>query len=619
MTRSLGRYLLGALMLGLFCTTAAEGRDQPFEKAAPWDRVRFVEQGVDVRVARVWHSLVSIDGIRSDDVLAYCKRRYGDRWQKRFAEDLVEVMAGMDKRPGAAVDLVLLDADGNMVVKKAVPMTLENRQAVRAGEPAAAPDRVARKHATKPDPRFVALTRRVPVPGKAFEQMLTPQQAQEDLDQLESHLTNEHSYVALRAVDYRAALDTIRVKVGAGISKGDFALQVHRVICLFGDGHARVRGLSREILGRAQHGLPFEPYGDRVVLASREPRDDAQPYEVVGIDGVAIAEWLAAVDDIVPQGAPHYRRLRRIRDLRYVPYLRARLGLPQTTHVEVQLRSLDGRRNARTRAWVDESRPYEPPPIHWEREAGVGYLRIREMTSGRADLARIDVAMEALKETRGLVIDVRGNGGGSRAVLRTLFPYFMQPDELHVANVAAFRIPPGTPRRAKDGYLANRFLYPAASAQWSAGERKHITAFLDSFKADMTLPADQFSAWHVMLLTRATNPKAYRYAQRVVVLMDERCFSATDVFLGALKGWRGVTLMGTPSGGGSGRSQRHALANSGVRFRLSSMASFRPTGERYDGRGITPDVVIASKAEDLGSESDSVRARALATAGKPIR
>lgn len=42
-------------------------------------------------------------------------------------------------------------------------------------------------------------------------------------------------------------------------------------------------------------------------------------------------------------------------------------------------------------------------------------------------------------------------------------------------------------------------------------------------------PAGQFSDWHYMVLRRLPDSDVYHYAQRVVVLMNAKCFSATDI------------------------------------------------------------------------------------------
>src|SRR5690606_15679039 len=89
----------------------------------------------------------------------------------------------------------------------------------------------------------------------------------------------------------------------------------------------------------------------------------------------------------------------------------------------------------------------------------------------------------------------------------------------------------------------------------------------------------------------AAGEPAYR-GRPVTVLMDAGCFSATDVFLSALKGLPNVTLVGEASSGGSARAQVVELPASGLKARFASMASFQASGELFDGRGVQPDVQV---------------------------
>jgi C-terminal processing protease CtpA/Prc len=257
-----------------------------------------------------------------------------------------------------------------------------------------------------------------------------------------------------------------------------------------------------------------------------------------------------------------------------------------------------------------------PVAEHRELPGRIGYLRLAEMTSDPQEVAEVLSAFEKFKDTRGLVIDVRGNGGGSRDLLRALFPYFMKPtDPLHVVNVAALRGPPAGEAKRDGELLHDRYLFTLESKSWSEAERASLVKFAAGFKPEWTPPADRFSAWHYFALKRADAP--FRYEKPVVILMDTACFSATDIFLSAFKGWRNVTLMGTPSAGGSGRPLKYTLKNSGIEVRLSSIASFRRDGSLYDGRGVVPDVEIAPKSTDfLRGRLDSVLEAAVKRLGQ---
>ena len=87
--------------------------------------------------------------------------------------------------------------------------------------------------------------------------------------------------------------------------------------------------------------------------------------------------------------------------------------------------------------------------------------------------------------------------------------------------------------------------------------------------------------------------------------MESGNFSAADIFLAAFKGRQNVTLMGTPSGGGSGGYQSYRLHHSEIQVRLSSMVSFQPGGALYDGNGVQPDVLIEPLPTDFIGKTDS--------------
>ncbi|HKB15120.1 MAG TPA: S41 family peptidase, partial [Planctomycetota bacterium] len=248
-------------------------------------------------------------------------------------------------------------------------------------------------------------------------------------------------------------------------------------------------------------------------------------------------------------------------------------------------------------------------------EGNVGYLRIARMDDDPAYVDSVLATLDRFGDARGLVIDVRGNGGGSRVLIPRLFSRFLgAKDPPRIGNIAACRLQQGDDPARPEGYLADRLLFPASSPRWSPAERRAVEASARSFRPAWTPPPGEFSLWHYFVIAPPASPTPFRAP--VVVLMDEGCFSATDILLGTFKGWRNVTLLGTPSGGGSGRARPATLARSGIRIQLSSMASFRPDGALYDGEGIEPDVLVEREPEDFVGKGDAQLAAALDRLGR---
>jgi C-terminal processing protease CtpA/Prc len=94
--------------------------------------------------------------------------------------------------------------------------------------------------------------------------------------------------------------------------------------------------------------------------------------------------------------------------------------------------------------------------------------------------------------------------------------------------------------------------------------------------------------------------------------MNSGNFSASDIFLSALKGRQGVTLIGTASSGGSARQNEHILPGSDLAVRLASMASFQASNSRlYDGVGIEPDIKMEAEPGFFVNQSDRILSRAI--------
>ena len=184
----------------------------------------------------------------------------------------------------------------------------------------------------------------------------------------------------------------------------------------------------------------------------------------------------------------------------------------------------------------------------------------------RPPFQRFVSGCQSSSDTDGLIVDVRGNGGGSRAALIELAGWLMSPDdEPRIGNVCKYRL---CRDFAEDHLSAARYVYRENSELFEQPERDAIAEFRKTFKPEWEPPADEFSEWHYLVLSKKTDDSRPYYDKPVVVLMDEKCFSATDIFLAALKGWPNVTLIGQPSGGGSARKQSFMLPLSNIRCQL---------------------------------------------------
>ncbi len=117
------------LFIAIICNTTLLTAQELPERASPFTAVKWEEDTPIVMFKGEWYKFEQLDELPTTEIVSFCKKKYGDRWQKRFSEDLVEVLAEMDYKPKVDVKL-LLRKDGKLFMKNGV-MSEENRSHVR--------------------------------------------------------------------------------------------------------------------------------------------------------------------------------------------------------------------------------------------------------------------------------------------------------------------------------------------------------------------------------------------------------------------------------------------------------------------------------------------------------
>lgn len=602
---------LCSLFLALPCLPAQNG-----PAVSPFDMVRFAGQEPQVQVGDTWYRLLKIQGVERETLLAAARRRYGPRrWAKRFCEDLPDCLGLVQARPqGAFVSLELQDLKtGKVVVKPRIEMTGAKRQAIWKAEPRPGKAQVKRLPIAALD-AAARLPFASPRAREGLQQLISPAHLREDLQQLHWLLQNVHSYAGLRKFPYARALGVLQREHDAGMGLLDLHLNLRMLVARLGDGHARVRG----IYPRLPSGyLPFYVRAHRQGVLVGDPGtgrllDPAHPL-LVALDGRPVKDWLAVAGRIEAVGSAAMERRRATRNLAFAAWIRHELGMRPDPSITLTLSDGAGKQVEVKAPLAPRPQTIPEPVRQVTQRDGLTYLRIPGMDSGKDFVAFLHQAMQKAKDSPGLVIDVRGNGGGSRVALQTLLPYFMPDDAApFVANIACYRLPPGQDRDEPEGFLQNRALYPLTSERWDAADQQAIRAALRRFKPRWMPPAALVSAPHFMLVGPRRDAGQYYFDKRVALLIDGGCFSATDIFAGAFKDHGKVRLFGQPTSGGSGRSESYTLEHSGLQVRLSTMVSYRPSGQLYDGVGVAPHEEVWPALEDLRQGRDRVWLRASA-------
>jgi C-terminal processing protease CtpA/Prc len=211
----------------------------------------------------------------------------------------------------------------------------------------------------------------------------------------------------------------------------------------------------------------------------------------------------------------------------------------------------------------------------------IGYLKIDGFSGTRLSDV-FDRAMDQLKNTKGLVIDVRENGGGDMSGNRVLRWLTKQ-------TIVRYNISP----RKHDYLLAHRPEY--------------------FFLPDNPLEP-LYYGW-TKFEVKPTEANEGTYAGKpVAVVISPYCFSACDTFVSAIQTNKLGTVVGEGSGGGTGSPHVFELPNTGFKFRYSVVRGMNVAMKPIEGVGTIPDVPVEYSEADvkLDSISDSQTLKAAA-------
>jgi len=274
--------------------------------------------------------------------------------------------------------------------------------------------------------------------------------------------------------------------------------------------------------------------------------------EVLAVDGLLIDDALDALAPVLVAGAtPQQRRTK------------AAFNILSTTGdaLTVTVRGPAGERTV-TLAWPEEppapqaqeTAPWQPRITGERLPSGLGLIRIPDF-GGSSDhdlVAEFDVALDALIDAPGLILDLRGNGGGST--------YISDP-------------------------MAGRFL----SQPFTYG-RDHFRARLPQ------------RGWRAHFDYRV-KPRGQTYTGPLVLLIDTYNFSTAENFIVALVDSGRATAVGRPTGGGSGNPVSLSLPGGG-RARFSTAAFRRNDGSLIEGVGIAPHSIVFWTVADFRAGRD---------------
>jgi carboxyl-terminal processing protease len=233
------------------------------------------------------------------------------------------------------------------------------------------------------------------------------------------------------------------------------------------------------------------------------------------------------------------------------------------------------------------------PSVSWQvLSPSLGYLRIASFEpSGESlppEVARMDSAFAEMAGLPAIVIDLRGNEGGSVDLAYRLGQH------LHAAPVAA-------------GYLVGRRGFDSRGLR-TAGALD--TATVPALPADLpgAMLTDAVDAAGGAAMLYMGGGLARTYAGRIAVLTDTNTGSAAEAVAAMLQETRGAVAVGERTAGAM-LSSADVMVAPGWRLRYPAMDFRTAAGVRVEGDGVAPDVPAppADRAAILRAAAEALR------------
>ncbi len=289
------------------------------------------------------------------------------------------------------------------------------------------------------------------------------------------------------------------------------------------------------------------------------------------------------IDDL---GARYAAQLENVRDDGdFVTLIRHMLGEFRTSHLDFFLAPDDALRKERTSAVAS-----------WKLSPDIYYINIRHFdvrsVQARQDFtSTIEKALQEAVKSSSLIVDLRGNRGGNAGLALCVLGYLLQPGQN-----AGFAF-------GRNGTTAANAISNSASSG---------AAVLPVVRSSSLTTSEIIRAGAAVIRIDGTQKKLYK--GRIVALIDQRCYSASELFAAILRESAGAVLIGTRTAGellGSNtytilKNMVVAKKDTGWRLEVPVVEFRAMSGERIEGKGVKPDIEVPP-----GAGADSVLTEAV--------
>ena len=411
-------------------------------------------------------------------------------------------------------------------------------------------------------------------PGIAYEVVPSPpggvldaKQREEAFDFVWRTIERRYYDPSFNGTDWKAVGERYRPLAMKALDDQAFWGVLDRMTGELKDAHTRVESprdaALRKLNQSVSLGFSFVPMQGKLAVTAVNSESDAWWAGVrPGMLLVSIAgeEAMTAYQRLI--AGTRYDSTERSRHLRAVRRL---IAGEEGTKVAFTFERADG---SRFDASLGRNKlTYRPMARHRVLPSGFGYLRVTQWTLGV--LPRALAGLEALKDTPGLIIDLRGNPGGS----------------LHVVNAMLNKF---FTRRTELGRVVTRTGEPVSML---------------------------FGAVEIVKLKSEVSGDNEAYKGPVVVLVNASSGSGSEFFAATLQASGRAVIAGEPSCGCLLGFLGYARIPGGGELAYSEVGFVMANGKRIEGEGVIPDHHIPLTLGDLRVSRD----RALEQAQEILR
>ena len=236
------------------------------------------------------------------------------------------------------------------------------------------------------------------------------------------------------------------------------------------------------------------------------------------------------------------------------------LGGPPDTTMKLGLQRIDG---TNLEASVVRQTYSAVPEVATDvLPSGMGYIRFDGFQPPIVKQFR--KALERFRNSPGIVIDLRRNGGGDLSALLPIAGYFFDKKTLFVKD--------------------------------STRSGKPLSEFAGVF--------------HLPLQLYVGRPGDQIYSGPVAILVDSRSASSSEVFAAGMQDTQRAKIVGSPTCGCVLGIAKPRVMKDGSVLEMSEVLWFSPKGRKLEGMGVVPDEAVVPTVKDLQQKRDPVIAQA---------